>query len=187
MTVHDIDVGSSAGVTYVTYSRRRDEPATGIDLESEGALSDFWAPVNLRDRTMRSMKLTRISGGTAESGTALVSARNSPAVTLSTRGTITPGVSTRYRGGLDAIRKADTWRVTPGMAPTRATFHIRVFLGPGGGERGMQGAKVRNRSAGECRAISADDGKVSGKRPAQVNVRHVSAHSGDTAELSYSI
>ena len=86
---------------------------------------------------MRNMKLTKMSGGTAESGTARVSARNSPAVTLSTRGTITPGVSTRYRGGLDAIRNADTWRVTPGIAPTRATFQFRQYFGPArGGEIG---------------------------------------------------
>lgn len=141
--------------------RERDEPVGDDDLKPEGDLSDFWAPANLRDRTMRSMKLTRISGGTAESGTARVSARNSPAVTLSTRGTITPGVSTRYRGGLDAIRKADTWRVTPGIAPTRATFDFGHFFGRAGGERGggddtSNGRKVHPYR--RQRVLSADEG-----------------------------
>lgn len=68
------------------------------------------------------MKATRISGRTADSGTARHSASRNPTVDQVTLGTITPGVSTRYKGGLVAMQKADTWRVTPGVGPTRATY-----------------------------------------------------------------
>ena len=51
------DIGVALMRPNVPLNVQRDEPAANVDLESEGgALSDFCAPDNLRDRTMRSMK-----------------------------------------------------------------------------------------------------------------------------------